>query len=91
LEYSDKICDLIKVKKYGKPIGERFAFQKDYATGYSLVQLIESSSITGHFSELWNRAFINIFSCKLLTIKLPPILQKIFFKTKKIKNKVLIR
>jgi len=91
LEYSDKLCNLIKVKKYRKPICERFAFEKDSATGYSLVQLIESSSITGHFSELWNRAFINIFSCKLFNHKIATDFTKKFFKAKKIKNRVLIR
>ena len=91
LEYSNRVCDLIKVKKYGKPICERFAFEKDYATGYSLVQLIESSSITGHFSELWNQAFINIFSCKLFNDKIATEFTKRFFKAKKIKNRVLIR
>jgi len=91
LEYSNKICNLIKVKKYGKPICERFGFRRDFATGYSLVQLIESSSIIGHFSELWNRVFINIFSCKLFDDKVASNFTKKFFKAKKVKNRVLIR
>jgi S-adenosylmethionine decarboxylase len=91
LEYLNKVCDLIKVKKYGKPIIERFGFQKDSATGYSLVQLIESSSVAGHFSELWNRAFINIFSCKLFNHKTAVGFTKKFFKAKKIKSRVIIR
>jgi len=91
LEYSDKLCDLLKVKKYGKPICERFALHLDHAAGYSLVQLIESSSITGHFSELWNRAFINIFSCKSFDDKIATNFTKKFFGAKKIKNRVLIR
>ena len=91
LEYSNKLCNLINVKKYGKPICERFAFTNALTTGYSLVQLIESSSITGHFSELRNRAFINIFSCKLFDHKIATDFTKKFFKAKKIKNRVLIR
>ena len=91
LEYSNKLCDLIKVKKYGKPLIERFALHIDFAAGYSLVQLIESSSISAHFSELWNRAFINIFSCKLFDDKKATDFTKKFFKAKKIKNRVLIR
>lgn len=91
LEYLNKICDLIKVKKYGKPICKRFALHLEHVAGYSLVQLIESSSITGHFSELWNRAFINIFSCKLFDDKIVTSFTKKFFKAKKIKNRILIR
>ena len=91
LEYSNKICDLIKVKKYGKPICQRFALDDPVAAGYSFVQLIESSSITGHFSELWNRAFINIFACKLFDHKIATDFTKNFFRAKKIKTLVLIR
>lgn len=32
--------------------------------GYTLVQLIETSSITGHFCEESNDAYIDVFSCK---------------------------
>ena len=91
LEYSNKLCNLLKVKKYGKPICERFALSNPPAAGHSLVQLIESSSVTGHFSELWNRAFINIFSCKLFDDKIATDFTKKFLKAKKIKNRVLIR
>lgn len=91
LEYSNRLCSLIKVKKYGKPIIERFALHHDCAAGYSLVQLIESSSVTGHFSELWNKAFINIFSCKFFSHKIATDFTRKFFKAKKVKNRVLIR
>ncbi|MBZ9569453.1 S-adenosylmethionine decarboxylase [Patescibacteria group bacterium] len=91
LEYSNRLCDLIKVKKYGKPIIERFGFGKDFTAGFSLVQLIESSSVTCHFSELWNRAFINIFSCKLFNDKKATDFTKKFFNAKRIKNRVIIR
>ena len=91
LEYTNKICNLIKMKKYGKPLIERFGFGKDFTVGYSLVQLIETSSITAHFSELCNRAYINIFSCKLFNHKIATDFTKKFFKAKKFKNRILIR
>jgi len=91
LEYINQLCDLLKVKKYGKPIIERFGFGKDFAGGYSIVQLIETSSITGHFSELWNMAFINVFSCKLFDDKKVTDFTKKFFQAKKIKKKILVR
>ena len=31
--------------------------------GYSLVQLIETSLVSGHFVDETNRAFIDVFSC----------------------------
>jgi len=91
LEYLNKICNLIKVKKYKKPIIKRFGFGKDFTLGFSFLQLIESSSITGHISEIWNRAFINIFSCKLFDDKKAENFTKKFLKAKKIKSRVLLR
>ena len=91
LEYVNKLCDLIEVKKYGKPIIERFGLGKDFTEGYSLVQLIETSSISGHFSELWDKAFINIFSCKSFNDKKATDFSRKFFQAKKVKKKVLIR
>ena len=91
LEYCIQICKLIKMKRYGKPFIERFALDSDFAAGYSLVQLIETSSISGHFSEAWNRVYINIFSCKNFNHKTARSFTKKFFKAKKIKNRVLIR
>jgi len=85
LEYSNKICNLIKMKKYGKPICERFGFGKDFTAGFSLVQLIESSLVSGHFSELWNKVYINIFSCKNFDDKKAAAFTEKFFKAKKIK------
>ncbi len=32
--------------------------------GYSAIQFIETSSITVHLDEKWNRAFVDVFSCK---------------------------
>lgn len=86
-----KICRLIKMKKYGQPLIERFGFNKDFTKGYSLAQLIESSSITGHFSELRNSAYINIFSCQPFDSKKTKKFIKKFFRAKKIKNRLLIR
>lgn len=91
LEYSEKLCNLIKAKKYGKPICERFALHNPSAAGYSLVQLIESSLVSGHFSELWNRAYVNIFSCKDFDDKKATTFTKKFFNAKKIKDRVIVR
>ncbi len=91
LEYSNEICKLIKVKKYGQPVIEKFALHLDHAAGYSLVQLIESSLVSGHFSELWNRAYINIFSCQNFDDKKAAVFTKKFFNAKKIKRIILIR
>ena len=63
-QYVNKLCSLIKMEKYGKTLLEYFGTKETHTKGYSLLQFIETSSITGHFSEHWCIAYINIFSCK---------------------------
>jgi S-adenosylmethionine/arginine decarboxylase-like enzyme len=52
------------MRAYGAPLLEHFAEHVPDAAGYSLVQLIETSAITGHFCDLSGDAYIDIFSCK---------------------------
>jgi S-adenosylmethionine/arginine decarboxylase-like enzyme len=52
------------MKAYGPPLLQHFAEHLPEAAGYSLVQLIETSAITGHFCDTSGDAYIDIFSCK---------------------------
>ena len=54
----------IDMKAYGEPVIEHFATHDADKGGYSLVQLIETSSITGHFVDKNGDAYLDIFSCK---------------------------
>jgi len=90
-QYVDKLCRLIKMKKFGKTLIPYFGDKAAYTKGYSLVQLIETSSITGHFSDLWETAYINIFSCKGYDHKKAKKFTKEFFQAKKVKTRFIIR
>ena len=46
------------------------------------MQFIETSTITAHFDEQGNRAFIDIFSCKTYNAKKVALFCKKFFKAK---------
>lgn len=60
-----KLCDeVIEMKRFGEAIVEHFGHETPITAGYSMVQLIETSCVTGHFSEHKKSAYINIFSCK---------------------------
>lgn len=90
-EYVDKLCRLIKMKKFGKTLVPYFGEDKDFTKGYSLLQFIETSSITGHFSESWGKAYINVFSCQTFDhVKAREFTRK-FFGAKKVKNRFLVR
>ena len=90
-EYVDKLCKLIKMKKYGKALIPYFGTNAEHTAGYSLVQLIETSSITGHFSDNWGTAYINIFSCVKYDRKKAKEFTKKFFKAKSLENRYLVR
>lgn len=83
------LCKKIGMKRKGKTIIKRFG--KDSLYGYSAMQFIETSSITIHFDEIKNRAFIDIFSCKNFNEKKVEMFSKKFFKAKKSKVKILPR
>jgi S-adenosylmethionine/arginine decarboxylase-like enzyme len=61
-DFSNSLVKKIDMIPYGKPHIVRFG--SGNKAGYTLVQLIETSNITGHFCEEDNAAFLDIFSCK---------------------------
>ncbi len=59
-----ELCDnVIKMKRYGEAFIPHFGHENPMTSGYSLVQLIETSSVTAHFSEYKKSIYLNIFSC----------------------------
>jgi len=66
-EFVKILCDGVGMKRKGPCRVKRFG--KDALEGYSAIQFIEYSSITMHFDEIKNRAFIDIFSCKNFDVK----------------------
>lgn len=61
--YVVHLCDLIEMRRFGEPTIVHFG-EDERVAGYSLVQLIETSNICGHFANESNAAYIDIFSCK---------------------------
>src|SRR3972149_3409882 len=69
-EFVIKLCDeVIGMKRYGEALIPHFGHESPLTSGYSLVQLIETSSITAHFSEFKRSVYMNIFSCKWFDAK----------------------
>lgn len=60
--YVIALCDLIGMKRYGDC--QIVHFGEGRVAGYSMIQLIETSLISGHFANDTNRAYLDIFSCK---------------------------
>jgi len=88
-DFCIKLCKEINMVPFGKPIIKRFG--KGNLRGYSLMQFIETSSLTIHLDEFGLRAFIDIFSCKIFDVNKAKNFSKSFFKAKKIKYKNFYR
>jgi len=88
-EFINKLCKEIEMVPYGKPIIKRFG--EGDLEGWSLMQFIETSTITVHLDEIDLRAFIDIFTCKKFSVDKARRFCKSFFQAKKIKYKNFYR
>lgn len=61
--FTAHLVDAIDMRAYGTAQLVHFG-EGDVIAGYSLVQLIETSAITGHFVDSTGDAYLDIFSCK---------------------------
>lgn len=62
-QYVIELCDLIEMRRFGDCQVVHFG-DDERVKGFSMVQLIETSLISGHFANYTNAAYIDIFSCK---------------------------
>lgn len=90
-EFVDKICLIIRMKKYGQLQIERFGQNSSFGEGYSFLQFIETSSISGHFLENKRIAYLNIFSCQSFNKEKVIQFTKKFFESKGLKSRLIIR
>jgi hypothetical protein len=61
--YVVELCDLIQMKRFGETVVVNFG-EDERVAGYSMTQLIETSLISGHFANLTNTSYVDVFSCK---------------------------
>ena len=62
-QFAIDLAEYINMKRFGDPVVVKFG-ENEKVAGYSLVQLIETSLISGHFADSSERAFIDVFSCR---------------------------
>jgi S-adenosylmethionine/arginine decarboxylase-like enzyme len=61
-QYVVELCELIGMRRFGEC--QVVHFGEGRVAGFSMLQLIETSLISGHFANDSNRAYLDIFSCK---------------------------
>ena len=89
-EYTAKVCALIDAKPWGPCHVQYFGINPEVA-GYSMMQLVETSLISGHFANKTNRIFLDIFSCKYYDALKAAQFSKEFFRAKDATFKCIIR
>ena len=90
-EFAKTLVERIDMKAYGEPIVEHFATHDPLKGGFSLVQLIETSAITGHFVDATGEMYLDIFSCKFIPVDKAVEVVKEYFTPKSVKMHFLTR
>jgi len=88
--YVDELCELIEMKQFGETQIVNFGDDEKVA-GFSMVQLIETSLISGHFANKTNNAYIDIFSCKYYDPSVAEEFTKKYFEAKEAKMHYILR
>jgi S-adenosylmethionine/arginine decarboxylase-like enzyme len=77
-----ELVQRIEMVAHGEPVIE-YLLEGDPKQGYSLMQLITTSNITGHFMELDGTAYFDVFSCKSYDVEIvKAVVNQYFFPTK---------
>jgi len=80
----------IGMTPHGEPVIEHLLLG-DPNQGFSLMQLITTSNICGHFMELNGTAYFDVFSCKEFDPKIVKQLVSTYFEPSKIKTRLIKR
>jgi S-adenosylmethionine decarboxylase len=89
--FVEDLCKTIGMKAYKECHTEYFGLNSDITKGFSIFQFIETSCISGHFSDIYRTAHINIFTCKDLDVDAATEYCLKFFGAKLINKTILNR
>ena len=89
--FAKELVEAIDMKAWGEPVVEHFATHNPDAAGYSLLQLIETSNIAGHFVDKNGDFYLDIFSCKPYDVEIAKSVVEKYFQPMKIKTTYLER
>ena len=90
-EFIKELVPAIDMIAYGEPQIAHFAEHDPTKAGYTLVQLIETSSITAHFVDSNGDFYLDIFSCKAVPVEVAIATVEKYFAPKTIKKTFLTR
>ena len=80
-EFVYELCKRIAVNRYGECQVVHFG-EDPRVAGFSMIQLIETSLISGHFANQTNAVYLDVFSCKYYNPRVVAECAKEFFGAK---------
>jgi S-adenosylmethionine/arginine decarboxylase-like enzyme len=86
-----ELVPAIDMVAFGEPMIEHFATHAEDKAGWSFVQMIETSSITGHLVDHNGDAYIDIFSCKNVDVVVAEQLIRKYFNPQKVRVNFITR
>jgi S-adenosylmethionine decarboxylase len=84
------LVERIDMTAHGEPVIE-YLLPGDPKQGYSLMQLITTSNICGHFMELDGTAYFDVFSCKPFDVDTAKTVVTEYFRPGRIRVNFLTR
>jgi S-adenosylmethionine/arginine decarboxylase-like enzyme len=87
--FTNELVRRIDMKAYGEP--QIVMFGTGNKKGYTLIQLIETSNIAGHFVEENNTMYLDVFSCKDFDAEIVKELVSEYFDAQTFSSRVLLR
>lgn len=88
--FVEELCVLIDMKRFGETQVVHFG-EDEKVAGFSMVQLIETSLISGHFVNINNNVYIDIFSCKIYDPAVAAEFTSAFFQAESCTHKAVLR
>jgi S-adenosylmethionine/arginine decarboxylase-like enzyme len=88
IRFSNTLVKEIDMVPYGEPSVEHFG--EGNKSGFTLVQLIQTSNICAHFVEETNDIYLDVFSCKPFDPKVVERVTSLYF-APKVCNRVFLQ
>jgi S-adenosylmethionine decarboxylase len=86
-----ELCELIEVQRFGECQVVHFADHNEDVAGFSMVQLIETSLVSGHFANKTNNVYLDVFSCKYYDPDVVASFSKEFYEAADLEMNICLR
>ena len=91
VNFTQELVKRIDMVAYGHPIVEHFATHDPQKSGFSMMQLIETSNLAAHFVDRDNTMYLDVFSCKEYEIQTVIDVVKEYFNAQNVRINYITR